>query len=345
MAAAFLGPAASDALATGSISGQVKDSGTTVGIPGAQVQFFDLNSNANLPVATATADGSGHYTQNLPDSTYGVLTHAPGSYINQIWSGISCSAVCNIGTNGGNITHVVIAGNAVTGIDFSLVPGGGQIAGTVTSSATGLPLAGVTVLILDGNGNVPFASAITNASGQYLTDGGSISGSVFVITLNSLGYQDESYNNHKCPDLNCNASDAVSVVMGVTTNNIDFALDLGGRISGKVTDANGTPLPNITVRISDSTGNDADAPVTDAAGNFISAGLASGSYYAGTQNAAGFADIAWTNLVCPRNSCNPVNGTPISVTAPNTTSGINFALPGGATISGTVTAAEVVRGK
>jgi hypothetical protein len=43
--------------------------------------------------------------------------------------------------------------------------------------------------------------------------------------------------------------------------------------------------------------------------------------------------------VCPRDTCNPANGTPISVTAPSTTSGINFALPPGATISGTVTAA------
>ena len=214
MAAAFFGAVASDALAAGSISGQVKDSGTTIGIAGAQVQFYDFNGNDNLPAVTATADGNGHYTQNLPDGTYAVITHAPGTYINQIWSGISCSAVCNIGQKGANITTITIAGNAVVGIDFALVSGGGRVAGTVTSSATGLPLAGVTVLLLDGAGNVPFASAVTNAAGQYLTDGGSVTGNVLVVTLNSQGYQDESYDNHKCPSLNCNVADPVAVTMG-----------------------------------------------------------------------------------------------------------------------------------
>src|SRR5262249_23125082 len=154
------------ALASGTISGQVKDSVTTVGIGGAQVEFYDLNGNSDFPVYTATADGTGHYTQSVPDGTYGVLTHAPGNYINQIWNGISCSAVCNIGSQGANITHVVVAGNAVAGIDFSLVSGGGQVAGTVTSTATGLPLAGVTVYVIDAGGNVPFASAVTDASGH-----------------------------------------------------------------------------------------------------------------------------------------------------------------------------------
>ena len=341
IAAAFLGAAAPDALASGSISGQVKDSGTSAGIAGAQVVFHDLNRDDILAVATAITDSNGNYTQTLSDGTYVVLTHAPGTYINQIWNGISCSSVCNIGQKGQNITTISIAGgNAVVGINFALVSGGGQIAGTVTSAATGLPIAGVSVLVLDSTGNVPFGVGVTDNAGHYVTAGGSVTGNVLVVTLNTLGYQDESYNNHKCPDLNCNAADPVAVTLGATTNGIDFALDLGGHISGKVTDANGNPLANVEVRIDDPTGSKVDTPVTDGAGNFTSTGLASGTYYAGTKNLLGLADIEWTNLTCPSNSCNPANGTPISVTTPNTTSGINFVLSGGATISGTVTAAN-----
>src|SRR5262249_10401592 len=152
--------------------------------------------------------------------------------------------------------------------------------------------------------------------------------------------QDESYNDHKCPNLNCNAADMVAVTLGVPTiNNIDFALDLGGRISGRVTDANGNPLANVTVQIYDSNDNKVGSPVTDGSGNFLSTGLPTGSYYAGTRNLVGLADKVWTNLVCAGNRCNQANGTPISVTAPNTTSGITFALSAGAPISGTVTAA------
>jgi hypothetical protein len=328
--------------AAGSISGQVKDSATNVGIAGARVQFYETNDPDGIPVATATADANGNYTQNLPGGTYGVLTQAPGSYINKVWNNISCSAVCDIGDEGENLTWITVAGNAVTGIDFALTSGGGRIAGTVTSAATGLPLAGVLVFFIGPDAGLPFASAVTNASGQYLSDGGSVAGNVLVAAASNTGYQAEVYNNVNCPGLNCDADGAtlVPVTLGATTSGIDFALDVGGGISGTVTDANGAPLANVKVRIYDSTGGKVDdSPVTNLAGQFTSTGLPSGTYYAGTRNNLGLADITWTNLVCAGNRCDHVNGTPISVMAPNTTSGINFALPAGATITGTVSAA------
>jgi len=159
MAAAFLAAAASDARASGSISGHLKDAGTNAALVGAQVIFHDFNNDGVLAVATATTDASGNYTQNLPDGSYAVLTHAAGTYINQLWNGLSCSAVCNIGNNGQNITVITISGgNAVVGIDFSLVSGGGGIAGTVTNSA-GTPLANVAVFMLDSQNGVPSRAA------------------------------------------------------------------------------------------------------------------------------------------------------------------------------------------
>jgi hypothetical protein len=319
----------------GSISGQSTDSATHNGIAGAQVQFYDLNGNSDFPFATATADGSGNYAQDLPDGTYGVLTQNTQGYINKIWDDVPCSAVCDVNS----ITPVVVSGGAITGIDFDLSPGG-RIAGTITSSVTGNPIVGAHVYFLDSNGNVPFSTATTDGLGHYTSDGGTDTGSVFVITNNGQGYQDESYDNHKCTLQSCSTADPVSVTLGTTTTGIDFALDPGGRISGTVTDANHLPLANVAVRTGDPTGYNVDEVQTDASGNFITSGLAAGTYYVSTRNSAGLVDYAWNGLVCANDFCDDRQGTPISVTVPNTTGGVNFVLTAGQTISGTVTAAS-----
>ena len=186
---------ASTALAAGSVSGQITRSDTHAGIGGARVQFWDLNANNDGPVATATADGNGNYSQNLPDGSYALVTQNSQGYINKIWNNIPCSAVCD--TN--SFTAVMVAGVAITGFNFALDPGGAQISGTITSSAPGNPpIAGALVFFLGLNADIPFATATTDSSGNYTSDGGSVTGSVLVFTANGQGFQDEAYNNHKC---------------------------------------------------------------------------------------------------------------------------------------------------
>jgi hypothetical protein len=327
---------AANALAAGSIGGQITDSATHAGIAGAQVQFYDLNANDNFPFATATADVNGNYSQTVPNGTYGVLTQNTQGYINKIWNDVSCSATCDVNS----IVPVVVSGGAVTGIDFALDSNGGRISGTITSSA-GAPIVGALVYFIDSGQNVPFSTAMTDASGHYLSDGGSVTGNVFVQTQNGQGFQDEGYNNHKCTLGGCGGSppDSVAVTLGATTTGIDFALDPGGRISGSVKDANNLPLANVPVDIFNSTGNQADEVLTDGSGNFISSGLATGTYYAGTRNSLGLVDYVWNNFLCAGSFCNQTQGTPIAVTLPSTTTGINFVMVPGQTISGTVTAA------
>ena len=122
----------------------------------------------------------------------------------------------------------------------------------------------------------------------------------------------------------CETADPVSVTLGATTNGIDFALDPGGRISGTVKGINNSPLANVEVRTYDSAGNRVDSVLTDGAGNFITSGLASGTHYVSTRNPFGLVDYAWNNLVCVNSFCQETQGTPISVTVPSTTSGIDF---------------------
>jgi hypothetical protein len=340
LAAALLVPGyASNVLASGTVSGQITSSVTDTGIAGAKVQFYRLDADDDGPFATATADGSGNYSQELPDGTYGLLTQNTQGYINKIWNNVSCSATCDLES----ITPVVVSGGNVTGINFELDPGG-RISGTITSSVTGNPIPGVLVFFLDSGRDVAFSTATTDSLGHYTSDGGSGSGSVFVITSNGQGYRDEAYNDRKCTIETCDTPDPVSVTLGATTGGIDFALDPGGRISGTVRDIGNAPLANVAVQIYDSTGEHVDEVLTDASGNFITSGHATGTYYVSTRNRLGLVDYVWNGpvwngLLCAGGFCNQTAGSPVSVTVPATTGGINFVLTPGQTISGTVTAA------
>ena len=64
-----------------------------------------------------------------------------------------------------------------------------------------------------------------------------------------------------------------------TTPNIDFALDSGGRISGKVTNAaTGAALSGAGVEFFNASGVDVGWTFADSQGNYTSAGLPTGSY-------------------------------------------------------------------
>ena len=75
---------APNALAAGSVSGQVTNSVTHVGIAGAKVQFIDFSDGDGDFAFTATADANGNYSQNLPDGAYVAVTRNTQGYINKI---------------------------------------------------------------------------------------------------------------------------------------------------------------------------------------------------------------------------------------------------------------------
>lgn len=335
--AVLLAGFATDAFAAGSISGRVTSSTTTLGLQGTVVQFYDLNGEADGPTATATTDASGDYTVNLPPGSYGVLTQDIHGYINEIWNNIPCSSTCNTDA----LTAIVVANDPITNIDFVLDPGG-RVAGTITDSGTGLPIANVVVGFIPSVGDeFPFTTAVTDGAGHYISDGGIATGNVFAVTHNSQGYRNEVYNNVYC--LGCDptmSGTAIAVVAGVTTPDINFVLDPGGRISGNVMDASSNPLSGVQVEILDSNGSFVDEVPTDVSGNYGSGGLPSGTYYARTDNALGLADKLYNDLLCPGGTCNSTIGTPISVASPSTTAGVNFVLPPGGRIAGTVTNAS-----
>src|SRR5207244_4502853 len=134
-------------------------------------------------------------------------------------------------------------------------------------------------------------------------------------------------------------ADAVSVTAGSTTPNISAALQLGGQVSGTVTDASShAAISDIDVEVMDSNGNDVSSACTAADGTYTVSGLSTGSYR------VGFAqfqfDCGGTSNYQPQfYTAKPSQATadPVSVTAASTTPNINGALQLGGQISGTVT--------
>ncbi len=317
------------AFAQGSISGRVTSSTTGLGLAGTLIFTSNVSTGAT---ASTTTNGTGNYTLPLPAGSYTIFTRNSLGYINEIYDNVKCSATCN--TSG--VTPISVATSAVTGIDFVLDPGS-RIEGTITNTANGQPIANVAVLFFDSTGHTHFASAFTDNAGHYISDGGSGTGSVYVMTQNTVGFQNEVYNNVKCIACDPTTGSQVPVTLGVNTTSIDFALDPGGQITGTVTNGTSTPLPNVYVVVTNASGAIVNTYATNASGVYASEGLPAGTYYAYTRNSAGLVDQLYNNMICAGARCTPTTGTPITVTLGLTTANINFVLPAGGTITGIVT--------
>ncbi len=162
-------------------------------------------------------------------------------------------------------------------------------------------------------------------------------GTYFALTANGHGYVNESYNDIACLGCTATAGTPISVTAGSTTSGIDFAMTLGGRIYGRLTNAaTSAPLINAAVQVYNSSGTLVTTVGTDSSGNYISrGGLPTGNYFVRTANNLGLIDEVFNNIECA--GCNVTTGTPVAVTLGSTTNGINFALGAGGRISGTVT--------
>jgi 5-hydroxyisourate hydrolase-like protein (transthyretin family) len=317
----------------GQISGTVTDAGTSLPLSGVSVHIY---GSSGSHVARASTDSSGSYSSpGLPAGVYYAETASELGYFDELFDDVPCPGSSCTVTSGTPI--VVTAGTTATGIDFALVAGG-RISGTVTDSATGLPLAGVWIDVYDAYGNwVTYGS--TDSSGAFTTSDGLPSGTYYASSWNSLGYVDELYDDIPCPSATCAVTSGVPIsVAGGVTGGIHFALARGGRVSGTVTDGStGLPLVGVWVRIYDGAGNIASYDTTDASGAYTTEAVPAGTYYARTSNSAGYMDELYDNIPCAAGVCTVTSGSPVTVTAGSTTGGVDFALAGGGRISGTVT--------
>jgi hypothetical protein len=337
----------------GSISGTVNNAATAVLLPNITVQIFTRYFNQNLFVGSAMTNASGAYTVNgLGTGVYFALTANTSGFTNEIYDNILCVYSCSSATAIASGTEIAVSiGVDTPGRNFRLDTGG-TVTGTVTNANTSLPVQNVFVGIYTRIGaTVTFltTSSATTASGAF-TVTGLPTGTYFAVVLNpGQNYIGEIYGSIPCT-LGCTSSTIgtgtpIAVTLGATTPDVNFQLDVGGMITGTITNAAtalGLQNVGVSVCVQLATGSSCtsgmDIP-TNAAGQYSIIGLQSGTYFIYTQNSQGFVDEIFDDIPCagPCQNINAVAGAAVVVTAGATTAGRNFALAAGGTIAGTLT--------
>jgi protocatechuate 3,4-dioxygenase beta subunit len=323
--------------APGAISGTVTNQATSAPMSGVSLQLLDARG-AVVETRSTSASGTYAFTALAAGSYYLVSRGTPG-FIDEAFPNNPCPASCN-GLNGSAIP--VVAGTASSGNNLVLSTGG-SISGTVRNASNNLPIGGTSVQVYTDAG-VPVAQIGTNASGNYEVNNLADNGAGFsptgyrVRTQNGLGFINEVFQNRACGGF-CDLpnGDGVSISGGGAVGLVDFFLDTGGAISGRITQvAGGAGIALAEVTAIDVNGLIAGRATTNATGNYTIGGLQPGSYKVRTSNTAGFVNQVYrtpTPLPCSPTPCALSSGTAVVVAGP--VSGIDLALAAGGTISGT----------
>jgi hypothetical protein len=205
-----------NALTFGSIAGNVYD---TLNAPifGAWVEARMIGGNWRGHVRT---DSTGHYMlEHVITGNYIVTAHA-----NRFQPAVYPDTV------------VVGDGQAVTGIDFHLLPfvaPNGTIAGLVTDDSTGLPIADAMVMafVTDNTWHHRHATRVTRtqADGTYMLE--RLEATAYKVISFARGYQGEFYNNKLTwADADPITPNAVNINFGLTHRTNPGPRFLAGRI-------------------------------------------------------------------------------------------------------------------
>ena len=268
-----------------SLATEVTISGRVVadadGQPIANVHMNVMEDYANWWGPGTNTDSNGYYTiSNLPPGTYNVYA-SPGNsklpYANE-WYDDTC--VHNMAKQ-----VTVAIGQDATGIDFSLAPGG-NVSGEVTNADGSLPLAKILVeciRIVDGNWES--YGIETDGEGKY-TFYGIPYGQFFLrarVHINSEGDYVMEYYPEKTSQ---GEAGFITVAEDSNPININFTLDGGGSISGKIiSESTFEPVPYVRIHVYDyTTGEWRGCADTGADGTYIMHGLPDGNHrvYAST---------------------------------------------------------------
>lgn len=315
----------------GKISGTVRNADTTNPVQGAWVAVFDEMLSAQVPFSAATAADGTYTTCALPAGKYRMIVGSNSE------PGYVATWYNNNQLNMASTPVTVAAGATTSGIDYNLAANAAAITGTVTRLSDGQPLPGMLVRALSkGPLGQQVKSATTAWDGTYSITGLPPGDYRVYANPQDKNYAGVYYNNA----FTLSTASLVSVGPSETKNNINFILPRGGYISGGAAN-DGTPLPGMLVRVSDPSGstNVGYNVFTQYDGSYTITGLPAGTYF--VRAYAPVTDVLnnylglFYNNVARRNS-----GTGVAVVTNETTSAIDFNMPLGGKVAGTVTSAS-----
>ncbi len=332
-------PANGDSHLSATRSAHITGTATTSGVDAA------LGVGGRISGTLATASGVVSYAQlTLYDSTGSFVTSAstdsqgafttgllaPGSYrLGYAASGYR-SGFYNRATTLANATPVAVtAGQTAANINIT-ADRGGVIAGTVTDPQLGAPVPNISVNAFDSTG-AQVAYGYTDAAGRY-SIGGLATGN-YRLLFSSYGGQVGYVNQYYHGATTLSAATPVAVTNGQTTSGIDAQMARGSEIDGHVTVAgSGAPAAGASVLAYDSSGQFVTATSTQADGSYALT-VSPGTYKVSFQ-ATGLQSQYYNN------KSSLASADPVTVTSGQHTTGIDAALIGGGTITGTITDAS-----
>jgi protocatechuate 3,4-dioxygenase beta subunit len=152
-------------------------------------------------------------------------------------------------------------GETVTA-DIFLVPEPGQISGVILDAQTLSPLVGAQVEVYAPGAAAPIARRTTGASGNFLIEG--VAPRSYTLNAFTLNYSIRSTG---------------VIVQSNVTSNLQLALIPDpASVSGTVSDNNGVPLSNVSVRVVNENDNEIGNGITDLDGNYVIGNLPQGGY-------------------------------------------------------------------
>jgi hypothetical protein len=216
------------------------------------------------------------------------------------------------------------------------VNGTGAISGHVTQAAGGAGIEGVQVTAKQLTCPSYSTSDTTNPSGFYVIEG-LPPGNYEVYTDNGYFQLDSIFVDvHWNDKLPWEDADSVPVASNDTTENIDFSLRVGGKITGTVT-LIGAPFVSVALYAIDTTHGTSYYSSASGSGSsttYLVKRLPTGTYKAKTSNYLGYIDVYYDD------QSDWASADPISVTEGATASSKDFTLSLGGIIEGNVGTAK-----
>jgi len=214
----------------------------------------------------------------------------------------------------------------LTLVPTALAAGTGKISGTVTEAVSphgGLGNIEVTVYEASGS-NSSVGTVTTKANGKYTVEvaKGSYKVEFFPKFESGLNFVTQYYNEKS----SFATAEEVKVVEGKTTENVNAKLEVGGQISGTVTDASTrAPVSKVINVFAYNTGGAlVEAALTNKSGEYTLRGLATGEYEIAFEDRVGGSPSYIGQFYNDQQS--PLDATRVKVEQGSTTSGIDAAL-------------------
>ena len=312
----------------GQIVGRVVDEATGQGLANVDIDLYFENG---YWVDDYWTGATGAYSiVDLSPGTYYVKANK-AYYFTELYDDIPCYEYCDPTTG----SPISVGRGETVQVDFALQLGG-WIEGTVIEAQTGRPLDDAQVSVYDESGGL-VEDGWTDGVGGYAVS--RLSSGTYFAVAHRWNYTDVLYDDIACP-AGCDPTigTPIEVSVGEATEGIDFALDREGAISGVVLDeAIGFPVSYCDVDVWNQQGGWVGYGWGNFWGNYTAGGLPAGTYHVTTDNDTGYFDELYDDFPCVWGGCDPRSGTAIEVETGMNTTGVDFHLMLGGSITGSVT--------